>query len=472
MNQINSKKSYLIGIIIGVILFSCTINGFLVYNFLSQNILTPDPKSEHDILRPFVSNSTSNTTANEEYVGNTLFDSIELFIPPTMEKTLNFTFQKDWVYYFSFESYVPFDTSFEIDLYCKSPETIYHFYHYSAALERNVTKIDVEYGAAETGNHNITFSVKTTEPINLHLVVNETASMKDYYRWEALDAPPEYYFGSIDKFNVLNLTRNYSIPMIDDTVYEFNLFRVNPISSQDIAASNYTNPTVNMKLILNGTEFRFYPDVQAITYALKSNKVSNFGYLENVNYTTTFSSSMRFGAHISNTTSVQIVFDNISTGFDLNFGFVCYKQGVAGDGPDNITLSNETSSFFPDGPDNQTELLDNFGENTTSTFDEIVATVEEFVDEYYDIILIVLATSLGAAMGINYYTRHKKGRTVASDENREEDSSLSGKLARNSVANDFKTPRKAAASRSNRHSNRRSKSRTNSNSNRSIGRYD
>ena len=84
-----------------------------------------------------------------------LFDSVELFPEGQTTFTLNISFQKNWIYYFAFESYVPFSDVFLMDVFCQTPAgRNYHFFDYNESIENDVNKIYFEYGSTESGYHN------------------------------------------------------------------------------------------------------------------------------------------------------------------------------------------------------------------------------------------------------------------------------------------------------------------------------
>ena len=179
-----------------------------------------------------------------------LFDSIELFKPPLDILEINATFQKDYIYYFEIESYVPFSDFVSVDIYCTSPDNrIYHFFDYETELENNITTIYFEYGAAEEGTHEIKIEVHTSSNVNLRIYIEERESLEDYYE-SGINLgflhDPLLYETDISRYSSNILEKQYQFPMEKDNEYYFNFFRVNPLSNTDKVENNYKNPNVIM----------------------------------------------------------------------------------------------------------------------------------------------------------------------------------------------------------------------------------
>ncbi len=341
---------------------------------------------------------------------SSLFDSVELFVPPQDSLIISVNFKKNFTYYFYVESYAPFAEDFSIDIYCTTPAARqYHFFDYTADITNNASIVYFEFGATETGNHSIHFDISTASNINLHIFLEEYLPIDLYYAKFTYDMINKdiLYFSSIDRFGTNQLSQTYTFPLQEDTEYYFNFFRVNPISLSDIEANGFINPLVAMDVILNQTTYTFYPTVPTLEYALYSN-IDNLTHDVDPNqrdlYNDTF--LIRFGAHVSDNATVTITLSEHS-GFDLNFAFVAYGIGEIGDGPDNSTeLQNglETNVTIPNevlNP-NGTDLMD-FNPTLDDQITGWLSVVEMFVDDQFWILIPSIIGIAGIMYGMTHF---------------------------------------------------------------------
>ncbi len=335
---------------------------------------------------------------------NMLYDSVELFQPPQDSLLINVTFAKNYTYFFYLESYAPFADEFSIDIYCTTPSgRQYHFFDYTATIENNASRVFFEFGATETGLHIVRYDIATSANINLYLYLEEYLPIDLYYHKFTTDFidPSILYFSCIDRFGTNHLSQTYSVPLHEDTEYNFNFFRVNPISLTDIILNGFTNPLVSMEVELNGTEFIFYPTIPTLEYALYSNieNLTNFG---NPNERNFYNNSflIRFGAHVTDNATITITLSEHS-GFDLNFAFLAYGIGEIGDGPENqtivpspaINVTVPAEFTDPTGTD-----LQAFDPTIDDKINYFLVTVENFLDAQF---WILLPSVIGAA-GVFY----------------------------------------------------------------------
>ncbi|MHA1675307.1 MAG: hypothetical protein ACTSYI_16980, partial [Promethearchaeota archaeon] len=310
-----------------------------------------------------------------------LFDSVELFQPPETELVLELNFTRNWIYYFSLESYTPFADAFSLDIFCSSPtDKLYHFYDYTTHLDNNQSEIFFEYGAAENGTHTITFQVRPTENTNLHIVVEEYMPLGDYYDRFTLRPINEeiLFFNDIHRYTSLLNTMSYTVPFQEDTAYWFNFFRVNPLSPADKAAINFTNPIVEMTVTLDNIDFVYYPNIPTLDYALYNNLDLIFLNIfpDGRNFGNN-SFNMIFGSHATDNATISLTLSE-DFNFNLNFALVVFSTGEIGDGPDLIEDNSSTndSVWIPDN--------DTLGDSLGSTWNDWIDSQYEGIKVFLD----------------------------------------------------------------------------------------
>jgi hypothetical protein len=329
-----------------------------------------------------------------------LYDSVELFPEGLTTLTLNQSFQKNWIYYFSFESYVPFSDVFLLDAFCQTPASRnYHFFDYNSSIENDITKIYFEYGAAESGDHLIDIEVITSQNINIHVYLEECLPLDAYYNHFTLEGMNESsLFLDVNQYSLFKIDMEYTYPVKDDTEYKFNFFRVNPLSVTDIVENAFENPEVIMRIILNETEYIIYRNIPTLDYSLYGN-VENDEFLDlDRNFiNTTFAE--RFGAHCTENLSISITIEG-TIPFDLNFAFLVWEVGEIGNGTDGIGENQNMS--IPNPINNKTDL---HNESLTDTLDRWTTSVGLFIQSNWWTLFITVGTVL---IIVVVYGKYKK----------------------------------------------------------------
>ncbi len=320
-----------------------------------------------------------------------LYDSVELFPDGQSTLSLNISFQKNWIYYFSFESYVPFSDTFMMDAFCQTPAgRNYHFFDYADTIENDVTKIYFEYGSAESGHHLINIVVNTSQNINIHVYLEEYLALETYYDHYTLEGINESeFYCDINQYSSLRSNKIYSYPVKDDMEYKFNFFRVNPISQGDIEENNYENPDVEMLVSLNGTIYYYYREIPTLDYALYGN-VENDGFLEmdRTFYNQTFIE--RFGAHTTGNLTILIWLEGLIP-FDLNFAFMVWEAGDIGNGTDDVAPPENVTIPNPINNDTEPEL---YNKPLSTKLDEWLASTGLFIQSNWWTLFIVMGSVL------------------------------------------------------------------------------
>ena len=76
---------------------------------------------------------------------------------------------------------MPYCADYNLDVYCSSPiGRSYHFFHYHDRIESNISNVYAEYGAAETGLHQITFVWEVSQNMNVHINIREWDSLETF----------------------------------------------------------------------------------------------------------------------------------------------------------------------------------------------------------------------------------------------------------------------------------------------------
>ncbi|QEE16328.1 hypothetical protein DSAG12_02158 [Promethearchaeum syntrophicum] len=319
-----------------------------------------------------------------------LYDSVEFFPEGSNVLTLNHSFQKDWIYYFSFESYVPFSDIFTLDVFCQTPASRnYHFFDYNISIENDITKIYFEYGATESGDYLITIEVTTSQNINLHIFLEEYMPLDAYYsKFNTIPLNESSLFSDIHQYSLLKNDMEYEYPVKDDVAYKFNFFRVNPISLTDITENLFENPTVEMKVTLDEIEYEIYRTIPTLDYSLYGN-VENEGFfdLERNFINDTFTE--RFGAHCTGNLTIDITLEGFIP-FDLNFAFLVWEVSDIGNGTDGVGETDNSTIPNPFDSDD-TEL---YNKTLANTLDSWLASIGFFIESNWWTMVIVVGAFL------------------------------------------------------------------------------
>lgn len=329
-----------------------------------------------------------------------LYDSVELFPEGQSTLSLTFPFQKNWIYYFSFESYVPFSDRFMLDAFCQTPAgRNYHFFDYNDSIENDVEKFYFEYGAAEIGSHLINIVANTSQNMNIHVYIEEYLPLETYYPQFSLEQMNKSgFFCDINRYSTYKSNKIYSYPVLSDTEYKFNFFRVNPISQRDIEENHYENPTVEMIISLNGTIYRYYQDIPTLDYALYGN-VENAGFLDVDRNLDNDDFLARFGAHCTENLTVLITIEGFIP-FDLNFAFLVWEVGEIGNGTDGIGTNENMTIPNPLNNNTDPEL---HKQSLTKTLDAWIARAGLFIQSNWWTLFIVTGGILIAATVFGKY---------------------------------------------------------------------
>ncbi len=320
-----------------------------------------------------------------------LYDSVELFPEGKTNLTLNYSFQKDWIYYFSFESYVPFSDEFMMDAYCQTPASRnYHFFDYNNTIENDVSKIYFEYGTAESGYHFIDIEVSTPQNINIHVYLEEYLPLETYYNHFSLEGINESgFFWDIHQYSLFKNDKDYVYPVKDDMEYKFNFFRVNPISVTDIKENVFENPDVEMTITLDETEFVIYRNTPTLDFSLYGN-VENDEFLDlNRNFINNVF-IQRFGAHCTGNITIDITIEG-TIPFDLNFAFLVWEVGEIGNGTDGVGTNESITIPNPLNNNTDTEL---HNKSLTKTLDIWMAEAGLFIQSNWWTLFIVTGAIL------------------------------------------------------------------------------
>ncbi len=320
-----------------------------------------------------------------------LYDSVELFPDGQSTLSLNLSFQKNWIYYFSFESYVPYSDTFMMDAFCQTPAgRNYHFFDYEDTIENDITKIYFEYGSAELGDHLISIVVNTSQNTNIHVYIEEYLPLETYYDHFTLEGLNESeFFCDINQYSSLRSSKIYSYPVRDDTEYKFNFFRVNPISQGDKEENNYENPNVEMLISLNGTIYYYYREIPTLDYALYGNVENDeFFDLERDFNNQTFIE--RFGAHCTGNLTILIILEGIIP-FDLNFAFMVWEAGDIGNGTDGVEPPENVTIPNPINNDTEPEI---YNKTLSTKMDEWLAGAGFFIQSNWWTLFFVFGSIL------------------------------------------------------------------------------
>ncbi len=338
-----------------------------------------------------------------------LYDSVELFLEGQNTFTLNISFQKNWIYYFSFESYVPFSDVFLMDAFCQTPAgRNYHFFDYNGSIENEVYKIYFEYGSTESGYHIINLLVNTSQNINIHVYLEEYLPLETYYNHFALEEiNNQSFFCDINQYSLLKNEKEYIYPVKDDTEYKFNFFRVNPISQTDKRENMFGNPKVIMTVDLDGTDFEIYRNIQTLDFSLYGN-VENDDFLDMDRnfYNQTFLE--RFGAHCTGNMSISITIEGFIP-FDLNFAFMVWEVGSIGNGTDGVGGNENATIPNPFNNNTDTEL---HNKTLTDTLDGWIAITGLFIQSNWWAIFLVMGSIMIASAVYGKYKFMFKAQIV------------------------------------------------------------
>ena len=374
MYLLSSKKKILTAIII---------SNLLLLTISNTTIFSGSIQSSDDIdLDELIPESTI------------LYDSVELFPEGQTTLTLNISFQKNWIYYFSFESYVPFSDVFLMDAFCQTPAgRNYHFFDYNESIENDVNKIYFEYGSTESGYHIIDIVVDTSQNMNIHVYLEEFLPLDAYYNKFALEGMNnQSFFCDIHQYSLLKNEKEYIYPVKDDMQYRFNFFRVNPVSQTDKRENMFENPKVIMNVNLDDTEFEIYRNLPTLDFSLYGNVENDeFFDLDRNFINQTFLE--RFGAHTTGNLTISITIEGYIP-FDFNFAFLVWEIGEIGNGTDGTdgTDGNENATIpNPFNNDTDTEL---HNKTLTTTLNEWTASMGLFIQSNWWTLFIVLGSIL------------------------------------------------------------------------------
>ena len=338
-----------------------------------------------------------------------LYDSVEMFPDGQNTLSLNLTFQKNWIYYFSFESYVPFSDVFMMDVFCQTPTgRNYHFFDYSGSIENDVEKIYFEYGSTESGGHIINIMVNTSDNINIHVYLEEYSPLDTYYKHFSVEAigNESNFFCDINQYSSLRSNKIYSYPVKDDTEYKFNFFRVNPISQGDIEENSYENPDVEMLVSLNGTIFYYYREIPTLDYALYGN-VENDEFFDSDRDLDNENFLQRFGAHCTGNLTILISLEGVIP-FDLNFAFLAWEVGEISNGTDDVKPPENVTIPNPINNNTEPEL---HNKTLSTKLDEWIASTGLFIQSNWWTLFIVMGSVLALVSVFGKY-RYEIGAKV------------------------------------------------------------
>lgn len=350
----------------------------------------------------------------ETSAGDHLVDSVYLFEPFQDFELIPINLTKDVIYYFSIESYVPYDPLFFIDVRLESPaEHQYYFFEEDTSIHLNETYWYFEYGAAETGEHILKILVETDANLTLHILVKEALDLETYYSRNQLDSivPDNMAIAEIRQYGQTYHTTEYTFLMHDDTEYFFNFFRMNMLNYEARQFIDYENPTVKLDLSLNGTPFIIYPEIETQNYSLSTN-VEHMGEVELWDWETEIFLPdlldhplfhISFGSFTTANATLTLTFDLPSNPllFNMNFAFLVYTIGAGkiGDGSDDVPPpALPPFNSTDDGNDN----LYNDSAPAISGLDRMIVAVQIFLVKYFDQTLIVIGSLLVVSVGTKY----------------------------------------------------------------------
>ena len=388
MYLLSSKKKILTAIII---------TNFLLLTISNTTIFSGSIQSSDNIdLDELIPESTI------------LYDSVELFPEGQNTFTLNVSFQKNWIYYFSFESYVPFSDVFLMDAFCQTPAgRNYHFFDYNESIENDVNKIYFEYGSTESGYHIIDIVVDTSQNMNIHVYLEEFLPLDAYYNKFALEGMNnQSFFCDIHQYSLLKNEKEYIYPVKDDMQYRFNFFRVNPVSQTDKRENMFENPKVIMNVNLDGTEFEIYRNIPTLDYALYGNVENDEFFdldrdLDNENFL------QRFGAHCTGNLTILISLEGVIP-FDLNFAFLAWEVGEISNGTDDVKPPENVTIPNPINNNTEPEL---HNKTLSTKLDEWIASTGLFIQSNWWTLFIVMGSVLALVSVFGKY-RYEIGAKV------------------------------------------------------------
>jgi hypothetical protein len=391
----------------------------------------------HNVGSPISPSMDDPPETDEISAGNHLIDSVYLFEPLQDLELIPINLTQNMIYYISFESYVPYDPFFTIDVRMQSPtEHEYYFFEDTTELYLNESFWYFEYGAAETGEHILKVLIETSANLTLHILVKEALDLTTYYSRNQFDGivPENISISEIRQYGMAYLTTQYTFLMRDDTEYIFNFFRVNILNYKARQFIGYTNPTVKLDLTLDGTPFVIYPEIQTQNYSLATN-VDHMGEVELWNAETEIFLPdlldhplfhVRFGSFTTANATLMLTFDYPDNYlfFNMNFAFMVYTtgNGKIGDGPDDILPVT-----LPPITDTTSDHLYNDSAPAISLLDKAIFVVQSFLARYFDQTLLVLGGLLvvsitgGKMLLTTRLKKENRGNTITTTERPRED---------------------------------------------------
>jgi hypothetical protein len=411
--------------------------------------------------------------ADEEIQNRSIFNQVVFVAAGYNSTVFPIPMQKNSVYSFYFQTETPYSSAYSIEVWVISPSgKSYRCHVHASKLQLNKSYDYFEFGAAESGQHQLNVIIATTENMNVHFAFRFLDTLENYYKFKSRDLKLKQtyaytFFTDISCFNSNNREKIYEFNLLENVEYVVNFFRVVPVF--DSPESGFQEPYIWGKLWQAGTdEFMIYPysgdyKVQSSGYALSTNKAFEYstaaagmdfssfslesvdwGFLNpnNVNFLeneVTLSDicplddnilsfyednadnfihplnnpkvNVHFGTSKAGTSTFHLSLDLPENNFDRDVNYVFLIHGVTsiGDGPANNTE--------PPPPKNETRWYDWWQESENSTFSEVWANINAFIVQNTDILLIALVPAFAIGFGVDYYRKLKKPKLVA-DQNR------------------------------------------------------
>jgi hypothetical protein len=358
----------------------------------------------------FQQNSESNQTTG------VIFDSIEQFNADRRFLNLTIPFEKGMFYRIFFEVFVP-HVCYEINIKVKSPTGLeYPILEYAEEIELDYQWNNVDYLAAETGDHNLTIeiSVPSTQNLNILIRINETISILEYFAGNHLFLPNStqlrFLLYDVIIFNPFHSQMIYTVELEDDTVYYFDFIRGNPIPVPYANQMNFQFPKVTMILTTNNSRYVLCDQIPTEPYMQSSPQITN----------------VRYGSFCSGLGSIDIQIDQSAV--NTNFAFLMYSNEIAGNGPDdqiNNTLPSNTTSNSTDATNTTTEIPNGFNsteipdnittftipedpKQNSTVIGEFIEKFQQLVQDQPDDLLLIGGCLLGGGLVAGYINRRRR----------------------------------------------------------------
>jgi hypothetical protein len=308
-------------------------------------------------ITPVAAEETGDPPLQEEKI----FDSIEQFNADRTYLNMIVNFTKGHFYRVFFEAYVAY-ICYGISISITSPQQLFYpVLDYTESINLNYTWNYIDFLAAETGPHNLSIRVvpESAKHLNLWIVLNRTITAYQYFR-NNHQMPPEnetiYDMCDTIVFNPARWSINYSIPLIKDTEYRFDLVRGSPIPYSYAQAIGFQFPRVVLTLEVRNCRYVLYDNLESLPFMETTD-----------NYT-----QVRYGSYCTDLGKLELLI--LGAQLNMNFAFVVYAPKYVGNGPE--VVFNYTSPD-PNTTNTTTTSTNSTDNNSTDSNDTTNVTVTE-----------------------------------------------------------------------------------------------